>query len=47
MEMSNTSTLGIVYLIQPAGLVGTNRFKPGCSAKNTIDRCIDGYRKGG
>ncbi len=47
MEMSNTSTLGIVYLIQPAGLVGTNRFKLGCSAKNTIDRCIDGYRKGG
>ena len=44
--MSNTSIVGIVYLIQPAELVGTNRFKIGCSAKNTIDRCIDGYRKG-
>jgi hypothetical protein len=47
MEMSDTSSkVGIVYLIQPAELVGTNRFKIGCSAKNTIDRCINGYRKG-
>ncbi len=46
MEMSNTSTAGIVYLIQPAELVGTDRFKIGCSAKNTIERCIEGYRKG-
>ena len=40
------SNVGIVYLIQPAELVGTNRFKVGCSSKNTIDRCVEGYRKG-
>jgi prophage antirepressor-like protein len=40
------SNVGIVYLIQPAELVETNRFKVGCSSKNTIDRCVDGYRKG-
>jgi hypothetical protein len=39
-------SFGIVYLIQPAELVGTSRFKVGCLAKNTIDRVANGYRKG-
>lgn len=37
--------VGIIYLIQPAELVGTQRFKIGCSSKNTLDR-IKSYRKG-
>jgi hypothetical protein len=36
---------GIIYLIQPAELVGTQRFKIGCSSKNRLDR-IKSYRKG-
>ncbi len=37
---------GIVYLIQPAELVGTGRYKIGCSSKPTLNRCIDGYKNG-
>ena len=37
---------GILYLIQPCELVGTNRYKVGCSSKQVIDRCTEGYRKG-
>lgn len=44
--MEKVSTTGIVYLIQPAELVGTNRFKVGCSSKNTLERVQKGYRKG-
>jgi len=36
---------GIIYLIQPAELVGTQRFKIGCSSKNRLDR-VKSYRKG-
>ena len=36
---------GIIYLVQPALLVGTQRFKIGCSSKNTLDR-MKNYRKG-
>jgi hypothetical protein len=38
--------MGIIYLIQPAELVGTNRYKIGCSSKNTNERIKCGYRKG-
>ena len=37
---------GIIYLIQPAELVGTNRFKIGCSCQEGLSRCITGYKKG-
>jgi hypothetical protein len=37
---------GIVYLIQPVELLGTNRYKLGCSSKYTIERLQTGYRKG-
>jgi hypothetical protein len=37
---------GTIYLIQPAELVGTNRYKIGCSAKNDLERCTKGYKKG-
>jgi hypothetical protein len=37
---------GIIYLIQPAELVGTRRYKIGCSSKTTLDRCKNGYKKG-
>jgi hypothetical protein len=39
-------TKGIIYLIQPAELVGTQRYKIGCSSKTTLDRCQNGYKKG-
>ena len=37
---------GIVYLIQPAELVGTNRYKFGCSSNPDLERCRNGYKKG-
>ena len=37
---------GTIYLIQPAELVGTNRYKIGCSSKNDLERCKKGYKKG-
>ena len=37
---------GIIYLIQPAELLGTNRYKIGCSGKNSLDRCKKGYKIG-
>lgn len=37
---------GIVYLIQPAELVGTNRYKIGCSRDTNLSRLINGYKKG-
>lgn len=43
--MSN-KTNGIIYLIQPTELVGTNRYKVGCSSKKTLDRVKNGYKKG-
>jgi hypothetical protein len=39
-------TRGIIYLIQPAELVGTNRFKIGCSNNTNLIRCKTGYKKG-
>ena len=37
---------GTIYLIQPAELVGTDRYKIGCSAKNDLVRLKKGYKKG-
>jgi hypothetical protein len=37
--------MGLIYLIQPAELVGTNRYKIGCTAKNTLERILS-YKKG-
>lgn len=37
--------MGILYFIQPAELVGTNRFKVGCSAQNDLSR-LKSYKKG-
>ena len=37
---------GIIYLIQPAELVGTNRYKIGMSNCHDLDRCKNGYLKG-
>lgn len=41
--MENT---GIVYLIQPAELVGTNRYKIGCSKSSSLNRVRNGYNNG-
>ena len=37
---------GIIYLIQPAELVSTNRYKIGCSSSPDLKRCNNGYKKG-
>ena len=37
---------GTVYMVQPAELVGTNKFKIGCSSKNDLSRCKTGYKTG-
>ena len=37
---------GIVYLVQPAELVGTNRYKIGCSNQGDLRRLTGGYKKG-
>jgi hypothetical protein len=37
--------MGILYFIQPAELVGTNRFKVGCSTKNDLSR-VKSYKVG-
>jgi hypothetical protein len=36
---------GIIYFIQPAELIGTDRFKIGCSGNPYLDRCNKGYKK--
>ena len=41
-----TSNKGTIYLVQPAELVGTERYKIGMSAINDLDRCRKGYKKG-
>ena len=43
---TNTTTSGIIYLVQPCELVGTNRYKFGCSSKPNLDRVRTGYKKG-
>ena len=37
---------GIIYLIQPCELVGTKKYKIGCSLKTDLSRCYKGYKKG-
>ena len=41
-----TTNSGIIYLVQPAELVGTERFKVGMSKSPTLDRIKNGYRNG-
>jgi hypothetical protein len=38
--------MGILYLIQPAELIGTNHYKIGYSSKSTLERINTGYKKG-
>lgn len=38
--------MGIVYLIQPTELIGTERYKIGCSKQSDLSRINTGYRKG-
>jgi len=40
----NNTINGIIYLIQPEELIGTNRYKIGISSKNNISR-INSYKK--
>lgn len=35
---------GMIYLIQPAKLIGTNRFKIGCSGKPNLNSCKSDIR---
>lgn len=37
---------GIIYLIQPSELVGTDRYKIGCSSNRNLERCKNGYKNG-
>lgn len=37
---------GIIYLIQPVELIGTERYKIGMSGNPNLNRCINGYKKG-
>jgi hypothetical protein len=37
---------GIIYFLQPCELVGTYRYKIGCSKICNLNRCQTGYRKG-
>jgi len=40
------SLKGVIYLIQPCELIGTNRFKIGCSKDTSLNRVQNGYKKG-
>jgi hypothetical protein len=44
--MEKNIVKGIIYLIQPSELVGTNRYKIGCSRQDKVRRCINGYKIG-
>ena len=37
---------GIIYLIQPTELIGTRRYKMGCSENTELERVKNGYKKG-
>ncbi len=37
---------GLIYLIQPCELVGTERYKIGLTNEPNLNRCKNGYRKG-
>lgn len=44
-KVSTNIKKGIVYLVQPEELIGTNRYKVGCSSKASIER-LKTYKKG-
>lgn len=37
---------GLIYLIQPVELIGTERYKIGMTSNPNLDRCKNGYKKG-
>ena len=41
-----TNGPGVIYLIQPAELLNTCRYKIGCSKNSNLDRCKNGYKSG-
>ncbi len=41
-----SSIVGIVYFIQPVELIGTQRYKIGCSKKQDLSRLTHGYNNG-
>lgn len=45
-DSSIEDSKGIIYLIQPCELIGTERYKIGCSKNSTLDRVKNGYKKG-
>ena len=45
-DSDSDSEFGIVYLIQPAELVGTNVYKVGASGQPDVNRIVNGYKKG-
>mgnify|MGYP001172134295 CR=1 FL=1 len=44
--MSKKNCYGIIYFVQPAELVGTERYKVGCSSNPSLKRIKTGYKKG-
>jgi hypothetical protein len=46
MTSINITQSGIIYLVQPAELVGTNRYKIGMSLNTELERVKTGYKKG-
>jgi hypothetical protein len=37
---------GIIYLVQPRELLGTNGYKIGCSKNANLEQCYKGYKSG-
>ena len=46
MNNEEETEIGLVYMLQPCELLGTNRYKIGASGNSTVDRCQGGYKKG-
>ena len=44
--MNKSVKIGLIYLVQPAELVDTFRYKLGCSANKTLKRVLTGYKNG-
>jgi hypothetical protein len=44
-HITKVCSRGMIYLVQPAELLETDRYKIGCSSKNNLDR-IKSYKKG-
>ena len=46
VKQEDNYNLGTIYLVQPCELVGTNRYKIGCSKNTNLERVKKGYKKG-